>query len=59
MNWQSLTCVQGLMDGLQFRLSVDDIVKSLGVSNEGGVTYFENVTPGGMSQRCVSIVKLD
>lgn len=42
----SLLFVQGLVDGKPFKVSAmifNDISELLGVSNEGEVTYFENV----------------
>lgn len=44
INWQSLTCVLDLVDGRQFKLSVNDVDEFLGVLNEGDITYLENVT---------------
>lgn len=54
----SQICVQGLVDGYQFRLLVDDIAYFLGVSNEGDVTYFENVTSNVLFQRYIPTTKL-
>lgn len=51
MDRLSLTCVQGLVDGCQFRNFADDIAKFLGFTNEGVITYFENVTFGDTFQQ--------
>lgn len=43
MNWQSLTYVQKLVGGCQFRVLTDNITDFVGVLNDRDVTYFENV----------------
>lgn len=37
-NWQSLTCVKGLIDGCKFGLLPDDLAIYLGVLKEGDAT---------------------
>lgn len=46
------------MDGLQFRLSADDIADFLCVLNEGDVMHFENVTLDVLFWRNISNTKL-
>lgn len=43
MDQLSISFVQVLVDGRQFRFTANDISEFLGVPNEGDVTSFENV----------------
>lgn len=50
--------MHGLVDECQFRLSVDDIVEFLCVSNRGDATYFENLTLDVLFQKYILEAKL-